>query len=242
MTFKTATCACALFLAMTAMPEHARAEYKSSYGNFSATVGAVSQYRFRGITQSNENPTAQASLNWIQRDDGGLYLGTWASGVDFADANVEVDIYGGYTFDVAGLGFDFGFVGYLYPGSDSSLDYDFIEAKGAVSYDFGVAKLTGSMYYSPEYFASSGSAIYTVASFNAPVGNTGLAVTGSWGSQWVEDNTAFAVPDYKDWSLGLGYSRWGFDFTGAYVDTSLSSAECADGCDAAGVFSVSKTF
>src|SRR3546814_15322462 len=69
------------------------------------TVGGVSDYRFRGISQTNEDFAVQGSINL--NHSSGFYVGTWASNVDFANSS-EVDVYGGYTRDLGGLTVDGG--------------------------------------------------------------------------------------------------------------------------------------
>ena len=91
----------AAILSTTAMPAFAQQQDKGllppGWGDLSANLGVYSDYRFRGISQTDEGPALQGSLDWSH--DSGVYLGTWASNVDFADADVEVDLYGGYAFD-----------------------------------------------------------------------------------------------------------------------------------------------
>lgn len=79
----------------------------------------MSDYVFRGITQSNHQPsvTAYVEPRYNLSKDLQLYVGTSAESISFANrAAAEVDIYGGIrpTFDKAA--FDFGLWGYLYPG------------------------------------------------------------------------------------------------------------------------------
>ena len=53
----------------------------------------------------------------------------------------------------------------------------------------------------------------------------------------------FGVPDYYDWSVGLGYNLEGFDLSVQYIDTDLDEpSECADGCDQRVIFGISRSF
>lgn len=210
------------------------------WGNLSATLGAVSDYRFRGISQTDENPAVQGSIDWAH--DSGFYLGLWGSNVDFFDANVEIDAYGGYTFASHGFDFDLGALYYWYPDADESLDYDYAEAKAAVRRDFGFASGNASISFSPDNFASSGPATYVSAGVDVPVMDTGFTVTGAAGHQWIDDEVAFGAPDYTDWSLGASYTLYGFDLGLQYVDTNISDRRCNDLCDATAIFSVSRSF
>jgi len=79
-------------------------------------VGAVTEYRYRGISQSGKKPALQAGADFAHKN--GVYLGTWASTISWIKDSapglkgpVEVDLYGGYkgaindtfSFDVGGL-------------------------------------------------------------------------------------------------------------------------------------------
>jgi uncharacterized protein (TIGR02001 family) len=92
-----------------------------------ATISLVSNYVFRGLTQTDGRPALQAGLAW--GGEGGLYGGLWGSNVSwFADANpsasssLELDLYAGYRGNLTDeLTFDAGLVRYQYPGSYNGL-------------------------------------------------------------------------------------------------------------------------
>lgn len=210
------------------------------WGNLSATVSGVSDYRFRGISYSDEFPALQGDLSWTHSS--GVYVGAWASNVDLADADVEVDLYGGYTFDYGPYNVDMGLIGYFFPGSSSGRDYNYYEGKLAVGRDFGVVSTTAALNYSPDFIRGSGDALYASMNASAPVMDTGFTVKGSAGYQWVDDEVAFGAPDYADWSLGIGYDLHGFDLGLKYTDTNISDSRCNDDCDATAIFSVSRSF
>ena len=210
-------------------------------GDFSANVALTTDYVFRGISQSNEEPTVQGGIDWSHADTG-LYLGIWGSGVDFTDASSEFDLYGGIAGTVGDISWDLGGIYYHYPGSDDNLNYDFWELAVAAGYDFGVAQTSLSLNYSPDYFGASGDSYYLATYATVPLPYD-LTLSAHAGHQWIEDNAAFGTPDYTDWSLGLGYTVEGFDLGLTYNDTDLKEpGECADGCGARLVFSVSKSF
>lgn len=212
-------------------------------GDFSATLSAKSEYNFRGISQSDEDPALQGSLDW--QHPRGFYAGAWASNVDFddgGDADIETDIYGGYRFNYTGIAMDVGLIGYLYPGADSAFDYDYWEARAAASHDIGPVAMTAAINYTPGNFRDSDDATYAALAGSAPIRDTGFSVTGSLGHRWIDDEAAFGAEDYADWSAGVGYDWNGFGFALKYVDTSMDDNACADGCDARGIFSVSRTF
>ena len=62
----------------------------------SSTVTALTDYDFRGITQTGLGPDFQASLDWS--GESGLYAYLWGSNIDFGDCcdeNYEIDYYAG---------------------------------------------------------------------------------------------------------------------------------------------------
>lgn len=225
---------------------------KSFPGEFSANIGLVSEYYFRGISQTDDAPAVQGGFDWSATvDEGtgiGVYLGVWGSNVDFNEAagvdgaTIEVDYYGGLTGNIGdtGLSWDIGFIYYTYPGAAGSLDYDFVEAQGALSYDFGIASATASLNYSPENFGNSGAAFYPKLGIDVPVGKY-LTLSGHVAKQYIDDNATFGVPDYVEYGIGATVNLVGFDVNLTWSDTDMSEAECGDAC---GMFllSVSRSF
>jgi uncharacterized protein (TIGR02001 family) len=116
-------------------------------GDVSVNVGVVTNYLFRGVTQTDDKPAVQGGIDWAH--DSGFYVGTWLSNVDFEgdftdvdgntgtfDANYELDLYAGYDFDL-GDDWSLGVNGiyYAYPdsevtgnvASDDAEDIDYAE-------------------------------------------------------------------------------------------------------------------
>ncbi len=97
---------------------------------YSFNVGAVTDYRYRGISQSRLKPALQGGADFSHKS--GFYVGAWASTIRWisdagGDADVEVDIYGGYKTTFGAFGFDVGVLRYLYPGSDVPVNPDTTE-------------------------------------------------------------------------------------------------------------------
>jgi uncharacterized protein (TIGR02001 family) len=89
-------------------------------------VGVVSQYRYRGIAQTKGDPALQGGVDYANAN--GFYLGAWGSTIKWIkDASTsgetqvkgpsELDIYGGYKFEAAGIAYDVGFLRYEYLGN-----------------------------------------------------------------------------------------------------------------------------
>jgi uncharacterized protein (TIGR02001 family) len=221
-------------------------------GKFSANVALTSEYLFRGLSQTDDAPAIQGGFDYeievAGRTD--LYLGIWGSNVDFNEpgsvdgATIETDLYAGVKGDLArtGVSWDIGFIYYAYPGSDSGLDYDYWEIKGAVGYDFGIAKVAGSLNYSTDNFANSGEAVYTKFAVEMPIDAfKGLSLTGHVAQQTVERNGAFGTADYFEWNLGATYKiPRVFDVSVNYSDTDI--APDVEGKDEAVLVTISRRF
>src|SRR6202051_2307585 len=81
----------------------------------------MSDYVFRGVTQSNHNPSVAAYFEprYNVNKDLQLYIGTSAESISFANrAAARGDVYGGIPPPRRGGAFDFGVWGYLYPGGN----------------------------------------------------------------------------------------------------------------------------
>lgn len=94
----------------------------------SANIGIVSQYVFRGLTQTNGRPALQGGVDYFSAS--GAYAGAWLSNVNWvadvipeASASLEMDFYAGFrkTWESAGIAGDFGYVHYRYPGAYPAL-------------------------------------------------------------------------------------------------------------------------
>ena len=69
-----------------------------AHADISATVTGISDYDFRGVSQTADDPALQGSIDF--EGETGLYAGIWASNVDFDDCcgeDYEVDYYVGWT-------------------------------------------------------------------------------------------------------------------------------------------------
>ena len=115
---------------------------------YTGNATLVSDYRFRGISQTYKLPAVQAGFDYAH--SGGFYLGTWASSVSGNlypnGAGLEWDMYGGYKGTIKGdLGYDVGLLYYYYPGAHynnlpTRTKFNNTELYGALSYKWFTAK------------------------------------------------------------------------------------------------------
>lgn len=197
----------------------------SAQGDLSANVAVTNDYVWRGISQTDNGFAVQGGLDYT---NGGFYVGTWASNVDFgSDADIEVDLYGGYRGAITeSLSFDVGVIGYVYPGED---DLNFLEVKAGLGYTVDALSAGVTAYYDPDnentYVEGTGTYAFT-EKFK------GLASVGNYSFD--------AGGDYTNWSVGATYSFDLFDLTGKYTDTDIDGA--TDIADENFVIMVSKVF
>ncbi|MDP3400156.1 MAG: TorF family putative porin [Brevundimonas sp.] len=186
-------CASALVLLTTAQAAHAQSEPEVAYN-----IGVVTDYVFRGFSQSDEDLALQGGID-VGVD--GFYVGGWASTVDFGDGtDAEVDIYGGYRTQLAGFDVDIGAVAYLYVGQPSAADYDYIELKAAASRAIGPATVGVVTYYSPDFFGVDEEAFYAEVKSSFAL-SPSLTASGALGHQSLDVND-----DYATWNVGLTYA------------------------------------
>ena len=211
----------------------------------SGNVALTTDYRFRGISQTNRNPAIQGGFDWAH--DSGFYLGTWGSNVDFA-GSLELDYYGGYAGNINdNLAFDVGAIYYDYPGGGGNIE--FWEIHGGLSGDLGPVSLSGMVSYSNDYFDSTGTAFYydLGASYELPAE---FSLSAHYGYQTIDDGSikddgffSSDEDDYQDWSIGVSRSFMDLDFDLSYIDTNLGKSDCFGSkvCDSTVVFSISKS-
>lgn len=228
-----------------------------------STWTLASDYDFRGISQSATDPAIQGSVDYS--NDSGWYIGAWGSNIDFgetddvvADADIEVDLYTGFTgTSEGGLGWDVGLVYYTYP---SASDLNYFEIYGSVSYEWFKGKIWYSDAFGGDYaedgFAAAlgnddASAFYVEGNATIPLPQNFsvlLHAGYSTGDYWDNVGAAVAGPGvdgkYFDYSVGVGYSVNKFNLALKYVDTDGDLETTADVFNNEGrvIFTVATTF
>jgi len=194
-------------------------------GNVSATVGLVSDYDFRGISQTLNDPAFQAGLTYTS--DTGLYYGLWGSNVDFNDGDnnpaypsdldkpsTEMDVFVGFSGEKV-VGYDVGVIYYSYPNSG---ELNFAEAYGSISK--GPASL--KVWWAWNDFGGKGKrgAVYTETNLNVPM-NEGFSFLAHFG--YTDSDKKRSYGNYLDWSLGVGYEASNFNLSLKWIDGSDQS-------------------
>lgn len=88
-----------------------------------ANIGYMSEYIFRGISQSDSS-----AMGGVDANLNGFYLGTWAADVE---QGLEVDLYGGYNGTVGDFSYGIGGTGYFYT---DDFDDDYTEVNLSLGY------------------------------------------------------------------------------------------------------------
>jgi uncharacterized protein (TIGR02001 family) len=203
-------------VALAAIVAFATALPAVSHADVAFNVGAVSDYRYRGISQTRLKPALQGGVDFSQ---GGLYLGAWASTIKWikdggGGADVELDLYGGYKGELTkGLTYDVGVLAYQYPGHDLGVSPNTTEIYGALTYGPVTAKYSHSVSNLFGFSDSKGSGYLDLsATFEI---TDGWMLTPHIGRQTVKN---LGVASYTDASLTLSKDFSGFVVSLTAVD------------------------
>jgi len=203
----------------------------------SFNVGVVSDYLFRGVSQTHGKPALQGGIDYAHPS--GFYVGAWGSYItwvkDFlGSGRTEVDVYGGYknTFGGGDFSYDVGYITYNYPGHGSAIptmlaNPNTQEAYASIGYKWLSAKYS---YATSSHFIGwyGGAALdqktrgsdYLELNANYDLGD-GWTLIGHAGHQRVKN---LSVANYTDWKIGATKDL-GFGVVGlAYSDTNTSGS------------------
>lgn len=214
----------------------------------SGAATLTSDYRFRGVSQSDEGMAVQGGITISH--ESGFYVGAWGSNLagwgTFGGANMELDLIAGFKFPIGEGTLDAGLTWYMYPSGASNTDFAELYAK--LGGTLGPVGLTATVAYAPSQEALgnwdpvgptvdpgdkednlylAGDATYAID--GAPVtlkahigysdGNPGLGPNGT---------SVAPTGTYFDWSLGIDVVPIEhLTLSAAYVDTDISEADAA---------------
>ena len=165
--------------------------------DFAFNVAGTTDYVFRGISQTNQDPALSAGVDVTV---GSFYVGAWASNVDFGDStDAEIDQYGGYRTEVSGTAVDVGLVSYIYTNAPGNVTYNYVEAKLALSRALGPVTAGAAIYYSPNFFGADEQATYIEANAAFAVTDK-LTISGAIGEQFLDE-----TDDYLTYNIGAAY-------------------------------------
>jgi uncharacterized protein (TIGR02001 family) len=214
----------------------------------SGAATIASDYRFRGVSQSDEGFAVQGGFTVSH--ESGLYAGAWGSNLagwgTFGGANMELDLYAGYKLPVGEGTLDLGVTWYMYPSGADETDFAELYAKlgGAV----GPVSLTATVAYAPQQEALGNAFpvgapadpgdkednLYLAADAVYGIADTPISLKAhlgySDGNPGLGPNGTSVAPTgtYFDWLLGIDVVPIsGLTLSAAYVDTDISEADAA---------------
>lgn len=219
----------ALSLAALSIPALAQQKKDEPAYEITGNFGLVSDYRFRGVSQTNKKPAVQGGLDIAFKN--GIYLGTWASNVSqwasTDGAGVEIDLYGGYKGSLPmGISFDVGFIAYQYPGTapyyiavdgDTITDFGTLPKQNTRELYFGLSK--GPVSYKLSRTMSKGwfgiaaetgngesakGSLYHDLTVSYPL-NDKLTLSAHAGYQNIKARVGTVNPSFKDYKVGASY-------------------------------------
>lgn len=189
-----------------------------------AGVTVTSDYRFRGISQSNKRPAVQGTVGVTH--ESGLYAGVWSSSISDYVASAspaEVDIYAGYKHTSGDTTFDVGLLYYAYPDSDGATT-NFFEPYANVTHTFGpaTAKLGTNFAWKQDGLSTGAGkegSLYVYGEIGVTAtGKLPISLTGHVGRSFEKNYITFGTK-YWDWNLTAAYTTGPATFSLGYVDT-----------------------
>ncbi len=222
---------------------------------FAYNVGVVSDYLFRGVSQTRGGAALQGAVDYSHAS--GLYAGVSASSITWVKdwlgkGSLEVDLYGGYKNSFAGgdWNYDVGVIAYTYPGHGKAqptflANPNTTEVYGAIGYKWLTLKYSQAVsknfigwYGGPALDKDTRGSNYLELNAAYDLGD-GWGINGHYGAQKVKNSVTTAAAmdaNYNDWKIGVTKDV-GFGVVGlAYSDTDAKGS-CGNPLPAAGASS-----
>lgn len=199
--------------ALLLVPISAQAQTTLFGGELAINASLLSDYRFRGVSKSNNDISVQGGLDWYA--DSGIYAGAFASSVsDFRGSDVETNFYAGYSTESGGIIYDFGATAYVYPGGTNAT---YFETYGSVGVDFGLLTSSVGISYMPsQNNIGNTDNVYFFNDTRASIPDTPFNVDLHLG---YEDG--FFGDGKWDWRIGTSVTFEQFELGVTYVDTNV---------------------
>lgn len=194
---------------------------------FTGGATLVTDYRFRGLSQTDENVAIQGTGTIAHQS--GFYASFWASSIGKYIANgsnLELDLIAGYKKTVAGTTIDGGVLYYVYP-ANGGVNTDFFEPYITIGHTYGPisAKAGGNFAWKQSGLGLTDdrrAGAYGYGELAVAIPNTPVTVTGHLGHSFIRNYITFGRT-YTDWSVAAAYTYRNVTVTGAYVDTDTTA-------------------
>ena len=194
-------------------------------------IGLFSQYIFRGLTQTREDPALQGGVDYTHAS--GFYAGAWGTNISwlndgdyYKSSSIELDIYGGYanTIGETGIGYNVGLWQYIFPGTKNAgtKKAETTELYGSLSYGWLSGKVSVVVSDGAFTFDNADGTTYSELNLNVPFGSgyTAIAHYGYQDYTGKTNGNSNSTYDFADWKIGLTKSfENGVNIGGYYTDT-----------------------
>jgi len=246
----------AAFLGLSSAQSFAQTELPYDF-SMTANAGLFTDYRFRGISQTDKRPAFQGGFDFTHKS--GFYLGNWNSNVDaglYNGANLEMDFYGGFKGSVDAFSYDVGVLYYYYPGSGAAgsnkIDNTELYVSGgwgpfSLKYSYAVSDFFGVPDSKGAYYVD-GTVSYPLTKEFSLIGHIGYQGGLKNGARITQIDGSGPDTSITDWKLGVTYDLKGWLLGASWIDTNRSitaGTAALSNKDISGstlVLSVSKTF
>jgi len=170
--------------------------------SYNASVSNM--YLWRGINISNPSPVVSGGVDYSH--DSGLYVGAWTSSEGYFDGSSEIDLYGGYAFEVGGLGVDLGYAAYLYPSAGEEMFTNISETDGTMITEV-IVGLSFADFSATAYINTEGDDVdnYKYLSLGYGIGDVGLhfgkTMSDDSDSEYTDMSVSYSATDALSFTL-----------------------------------------
>ena len=227
--------ATALAGACFAAPAFADEAAPPSDFTITGSAAIVSQYRFRGLSRSDNKPAVQGAITVSHAS--GFYVSTWGSSASAGNGPIdiggtEIDVYGGYTHTFSGLGLttDMGVYGYLYPGATAGNYYEvygsLAQSYGPVTAKVGVNFAPAQKVFNVNFTTASRSNAYVYGELGTSIPGTPLSLHSHLGH--TGGGFDYGKP-YLDYNVGVTAKWKNLALDASIVGTNISRSDVLNG-------------
>jgi uncharacterized protein (TIGR02001 family) len=210
----------------------------------SGHVALLSDYRYRGVSQSDGQPSAQAGLDYQHAS--GIFLGALASRVRYEPylSGVSGQLYAGYARELNHFwSWEAGILTNVYPHPAFGPSYNYTEAFIGVTYE----NINARGYVGDGYLGAAGHPGYVEINASHALG-AHVNVLGHLGYA-IHRELSFGYPaqgrSFFDFKIGLAIEVYGFNLEVSITETTAADRDCPAGngrCGATGIVSISRSF
>lgn len=185
-------------------------------------VALTTQYRLRGISQTDNDGAIQGGITVSHSS--GFYLSTWASNLGgygtFGGSNMELDLIGGFTHAAGPVTLDVGLIGYEYPGTSG---HDYMEVYGSVAGKVGPLNAKLGAYWAPDQDNIGGHNIWVYTDWAFPIQGTPITLKAHGGYSSGNSGYTHGI-DVWDYGAGADITWKNLTLNVSYIGTDVSKA------------------